>query len=535
MSQRPEPAHRNDVLAARASAVATSLALEEEAPTARAWKRGPIAAALLGVMAALVAFVAWRPALGWLFLRWNDDHGYYGHGPLLPLVALGLVWRRRAWLAPAADAEGRAPGAVLLAAAVLLQVAAAALRVHFLSGTALLLAMVAACLLLGGVTFTRALAFPLGFLALALPLPMEWIARGSLDLKLLAAGAATNALSLLGITAVREGSAIHLARGDVLVEDACSGIRSLMALLALGVLVAGFDARVSLGKRFLLVLLAVPVAIAANAARVALLCGLVHALGPDVLESWIHEGSGYLVYAIALGLLLLARALLVERRAPSPPPLVLRPEAPGAGRVAALLVAFAPCAIATLALDRKPSVLAPPIAAALPAAIGGWESRDLPIEEYVRRILDTDDLISRRYARPGERPVFLYVAASHGDRKVAHPPEVCAPGNGYLVLDHAEVDLARGVRAVRFTLARGSDRQLIVYFYAAGRWLGPGYMESQLRAALERFRSPDVPCALVRLSAPIGPGDTADHVFGSIQSLADELIPVLVKRLGEEN
>jgi EpsI family protein len=534
VSERPDPADRHDVLAARAAAVATSLALEEETPVARARKRASLVAGLLGAAAALLLLVAWRPAFEWLALRWNDDHGYYGHGPLIPLIALGLVWRRRSWLAPAPDAEGRTAGAILLATAVLLQVAAAALRVHFLSGTALLLAVTAACFLLGGSIFTRTLAFPLGFLALALPLPMEWIARVSLELKLLAAGSATHALALLGITAVQEGSAIHLSQGDVLVEDACSGIRSLMALLALGVLIAGFDYSVPWRRRLFLVLLVFPVAIAANAARVALLCGLVQALGPDILESWAHEGSGYLVYALSLGLLLIARALLVETRPPSPPPLVLQPRAPSAASTATLLVAFLPCAVATLALDRKSDVLAPPIATALPVSLGGWESHDLPIEDYVRRILDTNDLISRRYTRPGERPVFVYVAASRGDRKVAHPPEVCAPGNGYLVQDHGEVELSRGVRAVRFTLARGNDRQLIVYFYAAGRWLGPGYIESQLRAAVQRFWSPEVPCALVRLSAPIGPGDSADDVFGSIRRLADELIPALLKRLGEE-
>src|SRR5581483_6379739 len=179
------------------------------------------------------------------------------------------------------------------------------------------------------------------------------------------------------------------------------------------------------------------------------------------------------------------------------------PVAPPVARVGALALALVPCAVATVLLDRKAEVAAPPIAKGIPATLGSWTSSELPIEDYVRKILDTNDLISRRYARAGHKPVFLYVAASRGDRKVAHPPEVCAPGNGYLVEEHAEVDLARGVRAVRFMLVRGADKQMIAYFYAAGTWLGPSYAWSQLRAAVERFRSPDVPSALVRLSAPV--------------------------------
>jgi EpsI family protein len=526
---------QHDVLAARAAQVATSIALGEDARREAPGGALAVPAVLVGLLAAFLAAVAWWPAFAWLSGRWFDDHGYYGHGPLVPLVALALLWRARARAIPASDRAGIVAGGWVLASAVLLQGAAAALRVHFMSGVALWLAVIACSLLLGGAAFTRTIAFPLGFLGLALPLPMEWIARASLELKLLAAEAATAAIGACGITAVREGSAIHLSQGDVMVDDACSGLRSLLALLTMGVLVSGLDRGVPFARRALVVALALPVAIAANAWRVAFLGLLVHFEGAQVLETWIHEGSGYVVYAISLGLLLLARKLVATPRPETSRSLTgARAAAPGARRVVAgIALALVPCAAATLLLDRKPSVLAPPIATSLPASIGSWTATDLPIEDYVRKILDTNDLISRRYARPGEEPVYLYIAASRGDRKVAHPPEVCAPGNGYLVEDHEELELARGVRAVRFMLVRGADRQLIVYFYAAGTWLGPSYLGSQLRAALERFRSPDVPCALVRMSAPVRDAQSPDEVWGSIRRFALELVPELRVRLGE--
>jgi hypothetical protein len=80
-------------------------------------------------------------------------------------------------------------------------------------------------------------------------------------------------------------------------------------------------------------------------------------------------------------------------------------------------------------------------------------------------------------------------------------------------------------------LVRGADQQLVVYFYAAGTWLGPSYVASQLRAALERFRTPDVPSALVRLSAPVREGDSPESAFGSIRDFAVELVPVLRAQL----
>lgn len=530
---------RHDVLEARAASVAASLGYERE-PSGGAARRVPAAvlsawsAAILGVAAALVAFVTWSPAFEWLSVRWFDDHGYYGHGPLVPLIALALAWRARHRLAPRPDAAGLRWGGRLLAAAVLLQVAAAALRIHFASGVALYATIVATALLLGGVAFTRALAFPLAFLALALPLPMGFIARVSLELKMIAAGVATGSLNLVGITAVREGSAIHLWSGDVMVEDACSGLRSLLALLSMGVLVAGIDRGIPVLRRLVVVAFAFPIAIAANAVRVQFLCLAVHFAGPSILDTWVHEGSGFFVYAISLALLLAVRRLVSPTPEDSPAPLVTIAVAPPARRVGALALALVPCALATVALDRKPSVSAPPIAQGLPLTVGSWAATELPIEDYVRKILDTNDLISRRYTKGGSRPVYLYVAASRGDRKVAHPPEVCAPGNGYTVEEHQELDLAHGVRAVRFMLVRGADKQMIAYFYAAGTWLGPSYVWSQLRAAVERFRSPDVPSALVRLSAPVRNGEDPEETWTAFRDFAGDLVPALQARLTEE-
>ncbi|HZU99381.1 MAG TPA: EpsI family protein [Planctomycetota bacterium] len=525
----PLVTERHDVLAARAAeverahAIAVALPVSASSATARlVW----------GTIALAVVIAAFHPALGWLEGRWLDPQGYYGHGPLVPLIALALAWRERARLSPRPDARGRALGSALLLAAALLQVVAAAFRVHFASGIALLLVMASSALLLGGMAFARALAFPLAFLALALPLPMNWIASATLELKLLAASAATHTLELFGMTAVRDGSTVHLAAGDVAVEDVCSGMRSLIALVSMGVLVAGLDRGVPLWRRGVVVALALPVAIAANAVRVAFLCLAVETAGQKVLETWIHEGSGILVYGISLGLLLLARKAVFPGDERPLPAARLLPVAPPAARVAFVAVALVPCAAATLLLDRKPDVKAPPIATAIPAAIGSWTATELPIEDFVRETLQTNDLISRRYVKSGESPVFLYIAASRGDRKVAHPPEVCAPGNGWAVEDETEVELVRGVRAETFMLVRGPERQRIVYFYAAGCWLGPSYVASQLRAALARFRSPDVPSALVRLSAPVRDPESDAEAWRSIRAFAAELLPALEERLG---
>jgi exosortase len=133
-------------------------------------------------------------------------------------------------------------------------------------------------------------------------------------LQLVAADAATEALYLLRIPALREGNIIHLANTQLFVEEACSGLRSLMALFTLGVIFAYFF-RKSLLERVIIVFSAIPIAIFVNAFRVALTGVLTHHLGEEAAGGWIHRTEGVFTFAIAF-LLLLGEAWLLSRLFP---------------------------------------------------------------------------------------------------------------------------------------------------------------------------------------------------------------------------
>jgi EpsI family protein len=533
----------HDVLRARSIAIAQALSLEDGAlppPDARStW-----ATALLAALALALLGVAYAPTFVWMWERWEDAHGYYGHGPVVVAVVAWLVWRDRARLVPAPGTSGTRAGLALLSVGGLLHVVSAALEnVHFLSGGSLLLVLAGAAHLLGGRAFARKLAFPIAFLSFAVPLPMLAVAKLSLELKLLAARLAIGALSVAGLPAVREGSIVHLAAGDVTVDDVCSGMRSLVSLLALGALVAGLEP--ARGPRRFLVLgallgLSVPIAIVANSVRIAFLCGIVEARGPAILDTWVHDASGFVVFGVALALLLCVKASISGSAAEGEAAPPAGPgHAPGVGRVALACALLVPSATATLAFDRAGRASGPPVGAGLPLELGAWTGEDLPIEKYVREVLETNDLISRSYTRAGADPVFLYVAASRGDRKVAHPPDVCLSGNGFLIEGRREIELARDVhgdvRAVELVLVRGSEEEVVVYFYAAGERLGPSYLALQLAGAWERLFDPDVASALVRFSARVdGRTQTRESALASIRDLARDLVPELRRRLREK-
>jgi exosortase len=108
---------------------------------------------------------------------------------------------------------------------------------------------------------------------------------------------------------LQEGNVIILAGTTLEVAEACSGIRSLQALLALGTVYAYFSQRV-MWKRWVLVLLSIPIAIIANAFRVSGTGVLAHYWGIQAAEGFYHTFAGWLIFVVAFMLLLASGAVL---------------------------------------------------------------------------------------------------------------------------------------------------------------------------------------------------------------------------------
>ena len=255
----------------------------------------------------LLAFVIYAPILYHMSRHWAlvED---YSHGFLIAPLALYFAWERR-------DALRRAPvrpsfwGLVPLLLGTLtlivgrLGVELMNLRISFV------LTLIGLVLLLLGRRVTRVLAFPLVFLFLMVPLPQSLVNVVAFPLQLAAADWAVHTLHLLGIPALREGNIIQLPSATLFVAEACSGLRSLLALITLGVVFAYFFRR-SWGERIVIVMSAIPIAIAVNAVRVTLTGILIYRLGTDAGAGIIHEFQGLTTFAAAF-LLLLAEARLL--------------------------------------------------------------------------------------------------------------------------------------------------------------------------------------------------------------------------------
>lgn len=109
-------------------------------------------------------------------------------------------------------------------------------------------------------------------------------------------------LELRQVPVVLAGNVIHLPGRSLFVTEACSGLRSLTALLALGVLIGGLWLASTWG-RVLLVVAAVPVALVLNGLRVFLTGFLVYFVSPQLGDGFLHLTEGWVIFVIAFVIL----------------------------------------------------------------------------------------------------------------------------------------------------------------------------------------------------------------------------------------
>ncbi len=257
----------------------------------------PAAPAVLAVTGVLFAVLFWAPFANTAAAWWNDPDA--SHGLLLAPLSVWLAWR--AGRAPNAKAQ-RSLGLAMLVLAVLLRYVAALAAEAFVGRAAMLLA-------LGGlVTWGWGLRqlfhwwLPVLLLGLSMPLPEIVLGSLALPLQFQASKLGAALLSTRGIPVHLDGNVIRLPGHDLFVTEACSGLRSLTALLSLGVLLGGLMLRHPV-SRIGIVALSIPVAVVINGVRVFGTGFLVAFVDPKLAEGFSHATEGWLLFLVAFALL----------------------------------------------------------------------------------------------------------------------------------------------------------------------------------------------------------------------------------------
>lgn len=253
--------------------------------------------------------LTYLPAFLWMWERWFAKDSYYSHGILIPLVSGYLIWQQKEQLAKIP--KSRSPwGMLLIVLGMALYLLSSLFRVYFSAGFSFLLVLVGLILHLYGWRILRAIWFPVFFLVFMVPLPMVVITNISFKMKLFAAQISEIVLNNMGLKAERQGSIIYLQHTQVVVEDVCSGLRSLISLGALGSIFA-YWLKAPRWKRVFLFLTTIPIAVITNVCRVVFLSAVSEIWGAQHAGGFIHDASGFAVFALAF-VLLLGMSKLIE-------------------------------------------------------------------------------------------------------------------------------------------------------------------------------------------------------------------------------
>ena len=239
---------------------------------------------------------------------WTDDN--YSHGFLIVPLAVYLVWERRQRFAAAAN-QPAIFGLVVVLGSMLVLMAGILGSELFLTRISIVGTVAGSVLFVFGWKRLRVLAFPIAVLLLMIPIPAIIFNQITLPLQLFASRVGEFALNSVEIPVLREGNVLILANTTLEVAQACSGIRSLVSLLTLGIMFGYFtDERAWV--RLVIALSTIPIAIVANGARVAGTGIAAARFGPEAAEGFLHEFSGMVVFVVAFSIMIALQRAIVR-------------------------------------------------------------------------------------------------------------------------------------------------------------------------------------------------------------------------------
>ena len=460
----------------------------------------------------------------WWFYQWFNPRSESEHGPLILALAIWLFWRNLKSSPLSHNRSQPALGFGLILCAIGIHLLGYLVQQTRISIAGFLVFVAGAAFLAGGRRMGRAILFPCVLMLFSVP--MEFLTDEiGFQLRLAVIKTSSQLANLLGIDVVRTGT--HLYSPDRSyqydVAPACSGIRSLMALVSLS-LILGYLSFRGLCRRGFIFFLSLPFAFLGNVARIFTII-LVGKLFGQKAGALVHEWFGFLVFVVVLGLVMIAISLLnrflPEKPLPASesasPPQPDSPPAPASGGPlwlsgavlvgSALLVVFLTHRIDAMThnylcgivLDEEQSAPVP-----LPEMLNiDWVGKTLDISPIERQVLPPDTGFSRKsYQSFLGQHVLLSIVLSGRDRTSIHRPEICLVGQGWTI---------KSKRVHRFKIPRikGGELEatllhiegkmqttdgksvvvpgLFTYWFVGGDIVVPTHWERMLKMAVDRL------------------------------------------------
>jgi len=495
---------------------------------------------MLIVLASALLLAVFYDGLKLMAHEWSGREEY-SHGFLLPLVAGFFVWRKKHVLEKM-PFTGSWIGLLIVLAGIAMYLAGELSTLYVIVQYSFLVVLGGLMLALMGWRAFKVISVPLLILFFMVPLPNFLYQNLSAELQLISSRIGVSVIRLFDISVFLEGNVIDLGNYKLQVAEACSGLRYLFPLLALG-FIAAYMYNGAFWKRAIIFLSTIPITILMNSFRIGAIGVLVDRRGISMAEGFLHDFEGWAIFMACTAVLVIEMWVLAkigrERRSLSQvfslqfsPPSVAgkqfqyRPiPKPFLGGVLSLAV------VALLSLTLPPRVEASVPRKnfyEFPLSLDTWRGTAGRLDPGELDVLKLDDYILADFVGDNRPPVNFYVAYYASQRKgeSAHSPRSCIPGGGWEItsLTQRDVDGVRiagqPLRVNRVLIQKGDSKQLVYYWFEQrGRIITNEYLVKWYLFwdALTRNRTDG---ALVRLVARVGSGQNEQEADARLSAFA---------------
>ena len=488
----------------------------------------------VGVVGVLSS-VFYAPVLRSLVVEWYE-HENFSYAFLIPFISGYLVLQRRDEL----RMERIIPavwGVPLLVASITLGLIGDALGEPFLARVSLVATLVALVIVIAGWRILRVVIVPLAYLFLMVPPPYVIAKQVSYYLKMFDSVVATKVLQFIGVPVFRDSYYLQLPNITLEVADVCSGIASLFAMVALGIIYIYFlPAR--RGAKCVVMAGVVICPIVANVIRIVLVAASVYHYGPHMLEAFFHQFTGTFTFLLSLVMLLVIGEWM--RRCYPAPGLLNQASFLREERVEMSdKVLFVPILLAGVVLSgglhvsyaiTYPSLRVLRGELQVPNELGQFNRVSV---NWPGRYSDqhAEKVLSRVYQRAGSPPIETFIGYRHsqlGIERLRSPKLVFPEGWEYAVMSQVEIkgnDAGKNIDAVWLLTRKNDSRRLVVYWYQ----LSGKTLSSDVLFRWEMFRrwmSHDrTDAAVVRLATNLDGLESVDVGLQRLAVFSQQIFP----------
>lgn len=499
----------------------------------------------------LILFVAayWIPFKGIVNTWWTNED--YSYGFLIPIISVYLLWDKRSGLG---DLQVKSSWSMLppLVFFILLSIYGTLGSSPHISRPAIPILIILFAAFCFGVEAVKRLILPLGFLVFMVPLPSILDRTFGVFLKAVSSKLGGIIIRMCGLSVHVSGNVIDLGVTQLQVVDACSGLRFVFPLLALGVLYAYFFERVA-WKRVFCVFSTIPIAVLTNGLRIGITGVLTYIYGSEVAQGFFHGFSGWAIFMVAFAFLFILGRFLrllppkgigggvsgIPEAALEDVP-VVRSRNNGAFLVSILLLLI----VGGLSWSTK-ALPALPIKGGIgsfPLAFADWRGQDAPLDPDIIVRSGAEDAFSALYKNIKYGEVSLYLGyretAFLENQNFFHTPTVCLPASGWKTEETsthkiADVPGFEDLTVTKMIIDRMGTKQLVYFWFQTKNKATHDKNVNRFHLALHAIQRDNTHDLFIRSITPVKPKERIEDVEERLDLFVRDMMRALLDFLAD--